>query len=68
MPYSFYISCLSPESLNVVYPDDHREIWQVFWLGAYFNAFPLITTVAKFEAFPTLFCGRVSGVPLQLRG
>jgi len=54
--------------LNVVYPDDHREIWQVFWLGAYFNAFPLITTVAKFEAFPKLFGGRVSGVPLQLRG
>jgi len=35
-PYTLKFSSLSPESWKTV-----RWIWQVFWLRAYFNAFPL---------------------------
>ena len=68
MPSGFYISRLSPESLNVVNPDSYREIWQVFWLGVYFKAFPLIKTVAKFEAFPKPLQRRGLGRPLYSYG
>ena len=45
MPPGVYIPAFHPKAkLNVVL------IWQVFWLGVYFNAFPLIKIVAKIEA------------------
>jgi hypothetical protein len=38
-------------------------IWQVFWLGVYFNAFPLIKIVAKIEASRTPSSGGVGEAP-----
>ena len=49
MSLDFYTSAFHPKALNNVCPDSYRENWQVFWLGVYFNAFPLYT-VAKIEA------------------
>jgi len=31
-----------PKAEMLVCPDSYREIWQVFWLGVHFNAFPYL--------------------------
>src|SRR6266498_1567814 len=43
-------------------------IWQVFWLGVYFNAFPLIKIVAKIEASRKPLLRRGLGRPLTATG
>jgi len=43
-------------------------IWQVFWLKAYFKAFPFNKIVAMFEVSLCPSFGGVGGGLLQLRG
>ena len=38
----FYISCLSPESLN-----DNNCTWQVFWLALLLNTFPSLIMIRQ---------------------
>jgi len=63
MPPGVYIPAFHPKAkLNVVL------IWQVFWLGVYFNAFPLIKIVAKIEASRKPLLRRGLGRPLTATG